>query len=98
MNEFWERDLTEEESAALIEKAASEIARRGLQAPAILLLEMHRPLSFVTSHATVAFAPFLVPFLGFNAVNDYSRLFSKREHVERLIEALANVKTPEEAA
>ncbi|MCW5942962.1 MAG: hypothetical protein KIS66_12065 [Fimbriimonadaceae bacterium] len=54
----------------------------------MLFLEMHKPLSYVGSQAAVAFAPFLVPILGFDKVNDYSRLFAKREYVERLLCAI----------
>jgi hypothetical protein len=37
------------------------------------------------AHGVVAFSGFLVPFLGFQNVNDYSRLLRKRDNVERLI-------------
>lgn len=56
--------------------------------PAILGLEAHKPLANVMAHGIVAFSGFLVPFLGFENVNDYSRLLRKRENVERLIELL----------
>jgi hypothetical protein len=88
MNDFWEQDLTEEETDKLLEKMADQVRKRKLQVPAIMALEMHKPLSGVISTSGVVFAPFLVPFLGFNAVNDYSRLFNKRENVERLIQKI----------
>lgn len=88
MNDFWQTELTEEETEALIEKATREVAKRRMHSPAILFLEMHKPLSFVAANATVAFAPFIVPFFGFDAVNDYSRLMTKRENVERLIQSI----------
>ncbi len=88
MQEFWDEDLTEEQTDALLDRAADKILRRGLATPAVLLFEMHKPLSFVGSQAAVAFSPFLVPFLGFDRVNDYTRLFSKRENVDRLLERL----------
>lgn len=88
MNEFWETELTEEETEALIRKATEEVAKRRMQSPAILFLEMHKPLSNIAANATVVFAPFLVPFFGFDAVNDYSRLMTKRENVERLIQSI----------
>lgn len=85
---MWSSDLTEAETEALIEKAANQFAKRNLHAPAILFLEMHKPLAYVGANAAVAFAPFMVPILGYDAVNDYSRLFSKRENVEKLIKKL----------
>lgn len=88
MFDLWKDDLTPEETDRLLEKASSEIKRRKMETPAILLFEMHRPLGFVAASAAVTFSPFLVPFLGFDAVNDYSRLFAKRENVDRLLSML----------
>jgi len=85
MSDFWTEELTPEETEKLIRKVADEIIRRKMQTPAILALDMHKPLANVTSSAGVVFAPFLVPFLGFHAVNDYTRLLAKQENVERLI-------------
>ena len=42
----------------------------------------------LAAHAALAFAPFLVPLFGFDFVNDYSRLITKRDHVERLIQRI----------
>jgi len=88
MRHFWDEDLTEEQTTALLHKAARAIVERRLETPAILFLEMHKPLAFLGGQAAVAFAPFLVPFFGFDFVNDYSRLLSKRENIERLIQML----------
>ncbi len=81
--------LTEAEERArveaLIERAARSIARYGLQAPAVLFLEMHRPLAGIASQATSFFAPLLVPFLGMEQVEDMALLLSKGEYVDALI-------------
>jgi len=91
---MWSSDLTEEETEALIEKAANEVARRKLQTPAILFLEMHKPLAYVGASASLVFAPFAVPFLGYEFINNYSRLFAKRENVERLISKIEELSKP----
>jgi acyl-CoA reductase-like NAD-dependent aldehyde dehydrogenase len=88
MYEFWESELSEEETDQLLDKAAAEIRKRKLNVPAILMLEMHKPLAYISANAAVATAPFLVPLFGFNAVNDYSRLLQKRENIEALIKRL----------
>jgi hypothetical protein len=88
MLDFLEKDLTEEETDALITKAATEIRRRKMQVPAIVALEMHKPLGYIAANASVAMAPFLIPILGFDFVNDYSRLIAKRENIERLLKML----------
>lgn len=85
MFDLWQQELSEQETDELIEKAANEIQRRKLEVPAILLFEMHKPLSFVGSQAAIVFSPFLVPFLGFDSVNNYTRLLAKRDSIERLI-------------
>ena len=82
---LWASDLTEEETENLIQKAANEVVRRKLETPAILFIEMHKPLANIGANLSLVFAPFTVPFFGFDFVNDYSRLFSKRENVERLL-------------
>ena len=95
MLDFWSKELTDSETEELIEKAAVEIEKRKLTAPAVLFLEMHKPLSFIGGQAAIVFAPFIVPFVGFDFVNNYSRLFSKRDNIERLIVRLEN--PPKEA-
>ena len=85
MFELWSEELTPEETDAMLDKASREIKKRKMEVPAILMLEMHKPLSFVAANAAVAFSPFLIPMLGFDSVNNYSRLFAKRENVDRLI-------------
>lgn len=95
-HDFWSEELTPEQTEALLDKATLEFSKRGLQAPAILFFEMHKPLANVLGHASLAFSPFLVPILGYGAVNDYSRLLSKRENVEALIQRLEGSVRPKD--
>lgn len=88
MFDFWSEELSPDETERLLDKAAFEIKRRKLEAPAIVMLEMHRPLANVGANAAVVFSPFIVPFLGFDFMNDYSRLLSKPENVEQLLHRL----------
>lgn len=88
MKDFWDEELTEEETENLLDKAAEEIRKRKMEAPAILALEMHKPLSGIASHAMVAFAPFAIPFFGYDGVHNMSRLLKNRHNVERLIQRL----------
>ncbi len=93
MFDFWENDLSEDNTQELLDKCAGEIRRRQLEAPAILFLEMHKPLSNVLAHAGLAVSPFLVPLFGFDFMNDYSNLLQKRDNVERLICMLEEPRT-----
>jgi hypothetical protein len=88
MLRIWEKPLTEEDKARIVARAASEIKKRRLETPAILFLEMHKPLANVAGHAAIAFSPFIMPFLGFKTVDEYSQFFSERANVELLIQAL----------
>jgi hypothetical protein len=88
MFDLWKEPLTEEEREALLDKAAHEILKRKLEMPAVLVPEMHKPLAYVGSHAALAFSPFLIPFVGFDNVNNYSRLLADRENIERLLQKL----------
>jgi len=94
---MWSTDLTEEETETLIAKAANEIVRRRLQTPAILFFEMNKPLANISANAAVVFAPFAIPFLGFDFVNDYSRLISRQENVERLLLKIEELSKPRTA-
>lgn len=85
---MWSSELTEAETEDLLKRAADEIRKRGMETPAILLLEMHKPVMNVGAQSAVALSPFLVPFLGFDNVNNYTRLLSKQENVERLLDML----------
>jgi len=98
MHDLWEVELTPEEETQLLHKAAKEIRRRKMEAPAILALESHKPLANVLAQSMIVFSGFLIPFLGFQNVNDYSRLLQKRDNVERLIELLEQKELPEDTA
>jgi hypothetical protein len=94
MFDFWDKELSEQETEELIEKAANEIKKRKLVVPAILMFEMHKPLAYVGSQAAIVFSPFLVPFLGFDKINNYSRLLGKRDSIERLLQRLEEKREP----
>jgi hypothetical protein len=85
---MWDSELTEEDADALLDKAAHEILKRKMSVPAILMLEMHRPFARLAGQGTIVFAPFLVPFVGFDNVNNYSRLLAKPGAVEALLQRL----------
>ncbi|GIV02950.1 MAG: hypothetical protein D6724_04560 [Armatimonadetes bacterium] len=88
----WENELTEEEVEEIVEKAATEISRRGLETVSILFLEMHKPLANVIAHGALAFSPFMMPFLGFDRVDRYTQFMSRPSNVERLIQRLEELR------
>lgn len=88
MNKFWETKLTPEQEAELIDNIVERIHRHHLETPAILFFEMHKPLAGLAGQAMVVASPMAIPFFGFDAVNDYSRLLGDRSAVENLIQRL----------
>lgn len=80
--------LPDEERDKLIEQIAQNIHRRGLETPAILFLEMHKPLSFFVSQTLIVTTPLIAPVVGFDRMAAASRLLESRDNVELLIERL----------
>jgi hypothetical protein len=95
MLQMWDKDLTESERNEIIKKTAAFVKKQGVRTPAVLFLEMHKPLSGVAGNAAIFFAPFIMPFFGFSRVDRYSRFFADRENVERLICEIENPTEPE---
>lgn len=77
--------LSEEERDSIIDSIAKKIIERRLEAPAVLFLEMHRPLSFIASQAAVVALPIIGPLVGPKNMADLSRLLADRENINRLI-------------
>ena len=72
----------------LIEKIAKKVVDWRLTAPAIVVLESSKPISFVASQVLVFFDPIVKSF--FN-IRDYERFYTMiedRENLERLIMAI----------
>ncbi|CCW36502.1 hypothetical protein CWRG_01360 [Chthonomonas calidirosea] len=97
----WNRPLPQERLEALIEEIAQWVHRRQLHVPAIMLLEMHKPISFFVGQGIVFSATLLAPLFGVQKVQELSWLLENRDNVEQLIqriEALAaasNAEAPE---
>ena len=81
-------DLTEEQISAAIEDIARHVVRRRLEAPAILFLEIHRPVSFIASQALVVASPFLAPILGVDRLARYGSILQDRANLDALIQRI----------
>lgn len=80
--------LTDERRGEVIDAIARKIVGRRLETPAVLFLDMHKPLSFIASQAMLVGLPFLGMFFGAQPVADISKLLKDRENVEALIERI----------
>ena len=74
-------------SADPARRIADELNRRGLAAPARLLLDAHLPLAPLLSDAGAALSP-LLRTVGGRAIHDVSRLLDDEAGMERLIAEL----------
>lgn len=84
----FEVTLTDEERDAWIERAAREVVRRRMEVPAVFMLEMHRPLSFLGSQALIVATPFLGALAGTDNVLKLSKLLEDSRNVERLVDRI----------
>jgi acyl-CoA reductase-like NAD-dependent aldehyde dehydrogenase len=83
-----EIELSEEERDRILDAAADRVARRRMEMPAVLALELHRPLTFLSSQALIVFTPLLAPAFGLENLQKLSRLLEDRANVDRLIERI----------
>jgi len=85
--------LTEEEERKLIDNIAKLVVDKGLEAPAIMFLEVTRPLTFIASQlAIVALGP--LQWLFELEGPKYTGLFMKKENVNRIIERIEALSKP----
>ncbi len=80
-----EEDLPPEDRDRLIDSIARRVVGRGLAAPAVFLLEMHKPLCFFGSQMLLLGSPILGPFVGFGRLARLSSLIENRANVDLLL-------------
>jgi len=91
---FWDEEVTPEEEARVIEWAARELNKYGLEAAGILFLESGKPLAFIGSQIGSVFVMPFLPFFGDSAYtkgDKFFKIFQKRGNVEKLIERLEEI-------
>jgi len=85
-----------EPQAQLLEAIAQRVHRYRLETPAVLFLEMHKPLAFIGSQAFLVASPILAAFIGMSQVEAFAELIREPEHVERLIQRIEELALEEE--
>jgi len=81
-------DSGQVQSEQLIERLAKQISRRRLTVPAILLLQVTRPLSFIASQGLLLCQPLLSFVYDATRVADYAELLADRASIDRLVAQL----------
>ena len=82
---LWDEPLPPEEREALIGRIAELVVKRGLEVPAIMALEIHRPVAFVASQGLIVLGPLLGPLLGLERMQNVSRLLREPGAIDALI-------------
>ena len=91
---FWDEEITEEEEAEIIEWAAQQLYKYGMETAAIMFLESLKPISRYGSSMGQMFVSPLLPFLGDNVMvkgDKAMRVFEDTQNVERLIQRLEDL-------
>ena len=77
----------------LIDRFARHVARLGMTAPAVLFLEMHKPLAFLVAQLLFAAQPFLGIVFDQAELRDFATIIEERGGVEELIDRLESTET-----
>ncbi len=80
--------VSAEHQEQLIDNLAARMSQSGLAAPAIALLEAHKPLGFLAGQALLVLEPLLTLCLGDSSLREYASLLDDRNSVERVIRRL----------
>lgn len=75
------------DTTAAVQRVADALARRGLSVPAIVLLELLRPMGFLCGQALWVLEPILAPVTG-GAHRRLAHLMQDRDTIDRLLTAL----------
>ena len=84
----WAGELTPERRAQLLERCADWVVRKRLEAPVLMFLEMHKPLTTLASVAYAMGQPPLILMFGFRRTEELRLLLSDRDNVEALMQLI----------
>lgn len=78
-------EIPQHEQRELLEKVAMQVVKRRLTAPAILFLEMCKPLNFLGSQVLIALNPFVQAIFKTTEYQKFALIIEKDSNVELLI-------------
>ena len=81
-------EISEVEKVDLIEKVARFVVNRQLTAPAILMLEVCKPINFVGSQFMLALSPFVQAIFNTIEYQKFALIIEKDENLELLIQCI----------
>ena len=69
----------------IIEKLAKRIVDLGLQTPATIFLELHKPITTIFYQSSIFFQPIAAPLFGMERYSNLQSIISNRENNDKLI-------------
>lgn len=82
---FVARELTEEKRIELLERIAQEIVERNLTAPAVFVLEVARPFTFIGSQGMVFLEPIIQSIFNWRNYTYVRKLLEDRKNLDELL-------------
>lgn len=82
---FAARELTEEKRIELLERIAQEVVERNLTAPAVFVLEVARPLTFIGSQTMVFLEPIIQSIFNWRNYTYVRKLLEDRKNLDELL-------------
>ena len=76
------------EQAALVDRLAREVVRRGMTVPALAFLEMSQPLNYVTAQAIRFFSPMIGAVADTSAHRQLAELLEHRGAIDYICRAI----------
>ena len=76
------------DQAALVDRLAREVVRRGMTVPALAFLEMSQPLNYVTAQAIHFFTPMIGAVANTDAHRQFADLLEYRGSIEYICQAI----------
>ena len=67
-----------------IDKVAKKIVDLGMEMPAVLFLEAHKPVTFFVNQFFIFLAPIVAPLFG-GRTEEIAKFFEDRDNIEKLI-------------
>lgn len=87
---YYLHEVGSEREEDLLNSLAQRIIAMGLETPAIIFLEMSKPLAYIGGQMLFALYSPVLDASGLDVASDYLRILEKRDNVERLIRKIEN--------
>ncbi len=81
-------DIPLEQQEKILYRLAERVVKMGLVTPAILLLEIHKPLNFLGSQVLLILGPFAQVVFNYDDYHAFTLMMEKRANVEKLIQKI----------